>query len=320
MSDEVALWQSRLEQTFNEGGVIGPRLFPILQAEREIHAGVEGCIRGYMVLSDSFQSFWVDTIHSSLRQNFTSPEATAAPYLSSALLDHVTMFRGMRAAEVLLYAGYPLDGLALLRDIKDRVLLLAGIISGLTNFPALIGSAALASSESKPADDLDQRIRKLREKEENRVLRLLLREDSNHPQERKALLKKWEAFFNLALHGSQLTMAAEFGPWIRGERPLELAPRLNELSLPGYFNRASEVQWMILRTMPYLQLTARAFGEAWASRWTVLDESFRFMQLGLEKMGKPTASAVRELIDEALPHSPSSHYVERAPPTSPKAG
>ena len=38
-----------------------------------------------------------------------------------------TLFRRYGACEVLFYRGYPLDGYSLLRDIKDRTFLLAGV-------------------------------------------------------------------------------------------------------------------------------------------------------------------------------------------------
>ncbi|MDX1409978.1 MAG: GAF domain-containing protein, partial [Saprospiraceae bacterium] len=47
-----------------------------------------------------------------------------------------------------------------------------------------------------------------------------------------------------------------------------------EDSLTGYVNSSPEVYWMILRVLPFLQLSPGGFGPQWASNWRLLDQSF----------------------------------------------
>jgi hypothetical protein len=77
-------------------------------------------------------------------------------------------------------------------------------------------------------------------------------------------------------------------------------------------NRATEINWLVLRTFTYLQLEKQALGIEWARKWRVLDESFEQGVKGLEKLGKPIASAFLEFVQVKFPFSPETIlYQER---------
>lgn len=63
---------------------------------------------------------------------------------------------------------------------------------------------------------------------------------------------------------------------------------------------------MYLRLLPLLQASERGFGDEWAQRWTILDESFWQMEMGLAKMEKPVAKAFIHFIDLKFPFEPKS--------------
>ena len=202
---DVDVWLNRIEQTFNENGVVGPRLNDVISVELAYREYVREHMRGYAVLADSFQSFYYDTLHAAKNQTASDNVRRETPYHSLYLLSHLTIFRRIRAGETLLYHGYPLDGLGLLRDIKDRAIFLAAWISGFTNWRSL-HATHLMPSENDTSIKVSRTWRRAIEREENRILKLFIREDANFEEPIKTNLQKWEAFFNLELHGSRFTV------------------------------------------------------------------------------------------------------------------
>lgn len=117
-------------------------------------------------------------------------------------------------------------------------------------------------------------------------------------------LDRWEQCFHEEVHGSRWTFFTELGPWLKGEKGLSFGPEPNDMAIGMYMNRCNEIGWMFLRTLPYLQLTPRAFGDTWATKWRVLDDSFRVTSEGLGKMEKKIAWAFIALVDRKFDFSP----------------
>ncbi len=307
---DVEAWQRRLKRTFNEAGIVGPRLADVISMEAAYGDYVREHMTGYGTLADSFESFFYDTLVKALNQYVDKNATKDAPYQPMYFLGQLTVFRSIRAAENLLYLGYPLDGMSLLRDIKDRAVFFAAWISGLTTYYAL-NALDLLPKEDDLSVEASRTWRGARGKEENRILQLMLRMASGFEESIKRGLQKWEDFFNFEVHGSHFTMAAEFGGWMRGTEPLSIAPVPKDRSAAGYMNRAAEVFWMVHRTLPFLQLSQGAFGQSWAEKWFVLDDSFRLYQRSFEELGKPIATAVRVFIERKFPFTPATIYIER---------
>lgn len=303
-------WQDRIERTFNENGIVGPRVRIVVLAEMAYGKYVQEHMRGYVVLADSFQSFYYDTLLAANNQNRRDNVEKDARYHSLYLLSHLTIFRQIRAAETELYHGYPLDGLSLLREIKDRAIFFAAWISGFTNWKSL-HATHLMPSENDSSIEASRAWRRGIELEENRILRLMVREGVGFEEPIKTNLQKWEAFFNLELHGSRFTTAVEFGGWARSTKQLSIETVPNQRAIVGYVNRATDVFWMLHRTLPFLQLADSAFGAAWAEKWNVLDISFRQMEEDLSDNGIELPRAVEALIDSKFAFGPTTVYVER---------
>jgi hypothetical protein len=266
--------------------------------------------QGYVLLSNSFQGFFYDTL-AACHQAYADPQGLSrAPYQPTYFLSCLTLFRSCRAAENLLYQGYPLEAFSLLRDMSERALLLSGWTRGLTNFKALNATRVLSEEGN---EDRENRLRKEWEKEERRVIGLLIGRDSGLPPEVVKWLARWRAMFHMQVHGSRMTAATEFGKWLMGKSQLSIGPIPSDDSVTMYINSAPEVHWMILRLLPFLQLSPGAFGSSWASRWTVLNESFDFYQAGFEALGKPVGTAVRRLIENKFELTPNDTYVELSP-------
>jgi hypothetical protein len=116
----VGDWQNRLEETFTYNGVIGGRILPsTIEQERICGSYFIHKFVGHRILADSFLDFFAVTVRSAAEGHSKHGWPSDHPYYPICLVEFVTQFRGMRAAEVLYLSGYPLDGYALQRDLKD---------------------------------------------------------------------------------------------------------------------------------------------------------------------------------------------------------
>ena len=74
---DVLLWQTKLETTFNVNGVTGGNLLPLIDMENNFSANTISKYYGHIVLLDSFQGFFLETLNSGKKLelekiNFTS--------------------------------------------------------------------------------------------------------------------------------------------------------------------------------------------------------------------------------------------------------
>ena len=139
---------------------------------------------------------------------------------------------------------------------------------------------------------------------------------SRSPSKQTSRSGKLSLTWSYTVHGSRFTTTVEFGGWARGTENLSIEPVPNDRAIVGYVNRATDVFWMMHRTLPFLQLTESAFGTSWAEKWSVLDVSFRQMEEELNNVGIEIARAIEALIDRQFPFGPSTVYVERDVPPS----
>lgn len=307
----VAEFMERLERHFGSDGVVGPRLGPICEAEEKHGPFVEGYVRGYRWLMESFHDFYVETLDHAARNAFDGQLSATDQTYVWLYLSHVTNFRSLRAAENLLLCGYPFDGYALLRDLKDRALFLGAVIAGLTTLHALNG---FGTPDLPAADWTWESYRKLckrRELEEIRVKLLMIGKKSGMTGDDIAQLKKWSEMFHEEVHGSRFTFFGEMETLLtKREVPMPY-PIPSKEAIGMYTNRSSEICWLILRTLPFLQLSPKTFGEEWAEKWQVLDDSFRQIVEGLRELDQKSAAAFIAFVDAKFSLSPDTAYVER---------
>jgi len=308
---DVAQWQERLEEAFSTMDIIGARLLPIIEMEKECGRHAVKTFHGHNVLMDSFADFYIDTLEIVGEVSGRDVGHDTYRYYPFTVLQYVVMFRRLRAATILFTKGYPLAGYALLRDLKDSALFMAGLADGATSWGALMGVKGKRADGSLPSEEQYEISRKAGELEERRVLELMTGSTSGLPDAHLAELKRWTKLFHREVHGSNLTRAAEFNGWLRGQSPLTIGPTFNETSFAMYMNRVGEIGWMLLRVLPFLQLEPGAFGAEWARKWGILDESFRFYVESLDRLGKPIGRALAALVDVKFAFSPDTAYSER---------
>ena len=304
----VAEWQRRLEKYFMVGGVTGNSLIPVLTMESDFGRYVVVRFHGQFVLMDSFFEFFIDTIDKAVK--LARLKKLPSEYSTYPLVLHyyITIFRSFRAAENLLKCGYPLDGYALLRDLKDRAIFVGALAHGKTSFQKLLG--VLEEQSVTPITDEEyRRITKRRKGEECRVLNEMIRKNSGLPADVRKELQIWENLFHEEVHGSKLTFSIDIG-WLQGTQALSLGPVPNDKSVAVYINRASEIGWLYLRTFPFLQLEPNAFGKEWREKWVVLDDSFRIMIQSLTKLGKKIGEVFPALVNAKFTFPEDLHYHE----------
>lgn len=308
----VSEWQRRLESTFSKNGIIGSKLVDIINQENEYGNYIINTFHGYGVLQDSFFDFFIETLQRAnyfVRKHGIHREAS---YYNFTFLTQVTNFRSFRAAENLLLKGYPLDGYALLRDLKDRAIFQAAIMKDITTFKKLHGHDILETAKGNLSSDSDlyKKAKNQQKSQERRILNLFLGEKSGFDKDTINELNRWGRMFHEEVHGSRFTFAIEGGDWLRGKSPISIGPLPNTRAIAMYLNRSHEIGWMILRTLPVLQLKPNALGDEWSAKWYVLDDSFRYSITSFAKMGKKIGHAILKLIDSKFNFNPTYVYKE----------
>ena len=202
---DVAEWQKRLERYFTVDGVIGGHLLEIIDKEKKYGEYVITKFHGQRVLMDSFFSFFIETIRVANSQIKNKGWPTSYPQYGPIILFYAMLFRSFRAVENLFTCGYPLDGYAMLRDIKDRALFLGAIVSGITSLSKIFGYAGVKAL----TEETYKKLKAERKKEEFRVLNLMIRTKSGLDEAIRFELQKWENFFHEEVHGSKLTYFTE---------------------------------------------------------------------------------------------------------------
>lgn len=307
----VSEWQDRLEKYFNENGIIGGTyLLDIINQESEYGEYIENRFIGHRVLIDSFFNFFVETIKKA--NNIVKTKGWHSNYRNYAttILYYITIFRRFRAAENLLIKGYPLDGYSLLRDIKDRSILLAAIVHGITSLSKIFGFECNEFNNKIFTKEDHIKLKSKRKKEEIRIFNAMIRNRSGLSSEIRSELKIWENLFHDEVHGSRLTFAIELLRWTKDKEPLNIGPCPVESTYTMYLNRSSEIGWLLVRLLPFLQIEPNVFGKKWTEKWNVLDDSFRFMIGGLDSIGKKIAKAFISFIDIKFPFNPEICYHE----------
>lgn len=300
----VGDWQKRLEDAFTKDRIIGGELIPVLEAEREHAEFVKCTFHGQMVLADSFQAFFVETLRLAEDKYRASPLFQKLQWYPYLLLRQLSSFRTVRAAEILFVNGCPGQGYGLLRDLKDRAVLLGAVGNEFTTLMAISGAGSLTGNAGfvSSIKDLKKKVKKA----EFEAFAKMTGTQSRVSPAAHSELQKWEELFHLEVHGSRITTSLADEEWMKVGGLLQISPKPCLDVLANYMNRFCEISWMILRTFPLLQLKRDDFGFEWTQKWQVLDDSFLFAIRAQVKLRKPIATAIIELVENSFGFSPKT--------------
>jgi len=302
----IGEWQKRLADTFTVDGLIGGSLQRVFDAEDAAGNYLVNTFRGQNILLDSFQSFFIDTLTLANEKIKTNGWPKGRINYPVALAYFFNLFRRCRACEILYMKGYPLDAYALMRDIKDRTFMLAGVAHNMITFSGIIGAPATTLTDPM---EYKKQTTKNRKDAEHRITNGLMGKTSGLPVNHQGNLKIWDEFFNYEVHGGGVSLGQELSAISKGRIP-QIGPSVNQDAFVMYMNRSAELGWLIVRVFPFLQLLEEAFGKEWEGRRQVLDDSFRYMLEGFNNLGKQLGPSFIAMVDTKFVFKQPFYYFE----------
>lgn len=250
--------------------------------------------KGYLALSDAFKCFFLETvelINTECRPKVLVPLSEFYPIFVPRLTHS---FQSLCGSERVAICGYPYHAYTLLRNTFDNLLLTSASLQKITDFYSVEGIEL-----GKPLDV--GAVKKLRKDTEFEVRRKMTGSQSGLTQQTLDELAKWDALFDLEVHGARLSLAATQG-WMKGTEPLPVLPRFEEMQFAMFVNRYCEVGWMTHRLIPALQPPGVPLPNAWKDKWRVLDDSFEIIVNSLtQQLGKRIGATIVELVKEKFP-------------------
>lgn len=151
-------------------------------------------------------------------------------------------------------------------------------------------------------------MKKLRKDTEFEVRRKMTGSDSGLTQETRDELAQWDALFDFEVHGARLSLAGAQG-WMKGQEPLPVLPRFEEMQFALFLNRYCEVGWMVHRLTPAIQPPGVPLPASWMEKWRVLDDSFEITVHSLtQQLEKKIGAAIVELVKTKFPFNEQSAF------------
>lgn len=310
-------WQKRLGDTFHTHGVVGANLLPIIEAERVFDLQVEQRFKGFATLNTAFQSFILETLDDTSKKAARLGAKPPYAWYRPAVLSFVGTFKLLRSSDRLFRSGYPLNGYALLRDLKDHALAYGAILNGLTTLEKVNGwDAAKAEPPESYNWEHARKARNARKKTDSEILSRMVWKQSGFSAEVQEQLIRWNEMFHQEVHGGRLTFAVEGSDWLFGSAPLPVFPFASDkaTSLGMFINRFEEVAWMLLRSICYLQPRIMPFVDEWRTKWNILDDSLRMVHEDAVKINRVGASEIIELVRVKFDFSPEEAFYTEASP------
>jgi hypothetical protein len=302
----IAEWQKQITGTFTVDGLIGGNLFKVSDAEDNAGNYLIKTFRGQNILFDSFQSFFIETLTIVQQQIVANGWPKDRLNYPVAVASFSNLFRRCRACEVLYGKGYPLDAYALMRDIKDRAFMLAGVAHNMIAFSGIIGAPRAVLSDPH---EYKKQTTKNRKDTEHKITNGLMGKTSGLSADVQEDLKQWDDFFHFEMHGGSVSLTQELLEISKGRIP-QIGPSVVKDAYIMYINRSSELGWMIMRLLPFLQPSEDAFGEDWKHKRQVLDDSFRYMLEGFSNLGKRLGLSFITMVDTKFLFKQPSFYFE----------
>lgn len=310
-SGEIKQFQKRLDDAFSYKEILGGRfLLPAIDMEREVGEQFVHKYYGHRKLTDSFLDFFGETLSSQADYNYKFGWPTEKYYVT-CLMMFVTMFRSTRSAELLSTNAYPMQGYAVMRSVRDQAWVLCAAASGMATFGELFGWEG-ANGEILSAED-QERVVGNRRKIEGFIRAQLIGKRSGLSEEAQFELLRWDRMFNQEAHRGLFTLFRSSQNLMDSKGPrFSLVPQSDEILDGMFLNRSTEINWMILRLLPFVR-RKETYYDGWAEKWKLLDESFVFMYRGLAEMGKKIAPAFVEMMDTKFKFDPTMFFFEPTP-------
>ena len=222
-------------------------------------------------------------------------------------IDLMMSLRRLRASALVASQGYHGPAFSLLRDIRDKSLLLSAYFQRKVSYGKLSGVDENFPSKGTKAE-IRNRTRKVRVSSEKNIFEEMLDFNDITDETQRTDLGIWKDSFDRENHGSSISAASATKTWHLDRQPLYLVNIEDRSLMTQYINRFCDVAWMFHRLLPNLQLSAHKFDEKWKERWDILDHSFWMMENGLTEIGRPIGAAMIELVEKRFPFNANSFF------------
>jgi hypothetical protein len=312
MTDEeskqrILQWQNRLHEAFDYNGFLGGKfLLGTMHLEETVGQLFVQKYHGHRLLTDAFLDFFAETLQTQLASHSQYGWPPNEPNYALILFMYLTMFRAVRATEVLSVHGYPLQGYALQRSIKDQAFILCAIANNVMGFNEMFG---LQDGLTPLRDEDNRKIAANRMKAERKIRSVIIGKESGLSEETQAELLSWEQLFNFETHRGLFTLFDTLKDAFKGKLVV-VGPSPDETNDAMFFNRSNELNWMILRLIPCMRRKELVWSDEWTKKWDLLEESFRMMNGGLADLGKKIPLAHLEMIELKFKFGPDHYYIE----------
>lgn len=290
----------RLDAISESDGVPYGRAYLLFDEEKKYQQAVLQ-YKGYLALSDAFKCFFLETVE--LVNTVCLPKVTTplSEFYGIFVPRLVHGFQSLCGAERVAILGYPYHAYTLLRNTFDNLVLTSAALQKSTDFYSIEGV-----TPGKLPDIAA--VRKLRKETEFKVRRKMMGSDSGLTQETRDELSKWDALFDIEVHGARLSLASA-QRWMKGQEALPVLPRFDERHFAMFLNRYCEVGWMVHRLTPTIQPPDVPLPAAWMEKWRVLDDSFEIAVHSLtQQLGKKIGAAIVELAKAKFPFNEKSAF------------
>jgi hypothetical protein len=314
MTDEeskqrILQWQNRLHEVFDYNGVLGGKfLSGTMHLEKTVGQLFAQRFYGHRLLTDAFLDFFAETLQTQLAFHSVYGWPSNEPNYAPTFLMYLTMFRTVRATEVLSVNGYPLQGYALQRSIKDQAFILWAVANNIIDSAETFGW-----QEGLPLDGTrDEGMKKMaagRMKVEHKIRSLIIGKESGLSEETQAELLGWEQLFNVETHRGLFTLFTAHDDALKGNLDV-VGPNPEEKNEVVFVNRSNELNWMILRLIPCIRRKQIIWSDEWTRKWDLLEDSFRRMNQGFADLGKKIPLAHLEMIEMKFRFGSDHYYIE----------
>lgn len=297
----ISEFLDRLEQTLLPTESLGG----LRQLEHHVGRAFHDKLRGHVLLSTCTQTFALETLVATSTKQINEM-TRVMPEVSIMFLDFVTTLRKLRAATLLTTHGYLGVGYGLLRDVKDNTIHLSAVFQRMITSLDLMGISPTHPPKATN-EELKNLHRRHRIRTERKVMGDFIGASSGFSEDDIFELERWADLFDREVHGSFLSSSIFALDWVQGQEMLHFLHA--DESMEGMFaNRYNEVSWMFHRLLPNLQIGETGFGQEWAEKWNILDESLWQMEhgLGAGQLGKKIADSFIRFIDLKFPFDAST--------------
>lgn len=291
--EQIKDFQDRLIKEFSHDEIIGGRyLADVMRQEDATGAAFTEKFYAHRVLTDSLLEFFAETLDEQRQYCIYKGWPKDEPEYPRCLLMYLTLFRTLRATEILSISGYAMPGYALQRSLTDQIFILWAAATKFATFDALFGYP------DNPTETPSLRAQaRNRLKIERAIRDNIIGKKSGLTEGAVTELQRWESLFNMEIHRGILSSTRMMDELMKG-KGFNLGPATDEISESMFLNRSLETNWMIHRLLPYMRRKESSDNEQWARRWKVLDESFSFMMGGFVALGKKIGPAFVEVINK----------------------